>query len=72
MYISLSVKHPEMFWETISNKYKYPFNPQLVVKTQVENHDKKPKEHRNFYMWVNIFKWMGVFQSWFYYFPIGV
>ena len=43
MCISFSVKHPQIFWEslmslsntpeTISNMYTYPFNPQLVVKT---------------------------------------
>ena len=43
MRISFSVKHPQMFWEslmsssnmpeTISNMYTYPFNPQLGVKT---------------------------------------
>ena len=65
MWIAFSVKHPKIFWEswmslsnmsrTISNIYTYPFNPQLVIKTYVENHDKKPKDQRNFYMWTIIF-----------------
>ena len=43
MCISFSVKHPQIFWEslmslsnmpeTISNMYTYQFNPQLWVKT---------------------------------------
>ena len=41
---------------TISNIYTYSFNPQLVIKTQVENHDKEPKDRRNFYMWTIIFQ----------------
>ena len=42
-------------YRTISNVYTYPFNPQLVIKTQVENDDMKPKDQRNFYMWTIIF-----------------
>ena len=45
---------------SLSNVYAYPFNQQLVMKTYVESHDKKPKEKKNFYMWTI----MGVFQSW--------
>ena len=37
--------------KTIPNMYTYPFNPQLVTKTYVENHDKKPKDQTNVYMW---------------------
>ena len=75
MCISFSVKHPQTFqksWlslpnmsRTISNMYTYPFNPQLLIKTQVESHDKKPKDQRNIYniyTWSVIFKWIGVFQ----------
>ena len=62
---------PNMF-RTISNIYTYPFNPQLVIKTYVENHDKKPKDQRNFYMLTITFKWMDVFQSWLDCFSIGV
>ena len=82
MCISFSVKHPQIFWEswmslsnmsrTISNIYTYPFNPQLVIKTYVENHDKKPKDQRNFYMLTITFKWMDVFQSWLDCFSIGL
>ena len=45
---------------SLSNLYTYLFNQQLVIKTSVESHDKKPKDQRNFYMWTI----MGVFQSW--------
>ena len=65
MCISFSVKYPQTFREslmilanmyrTISNMYTYPFNPQLVIKTEVQNHDKKPKDQRNFHMWAIIF-----------------
>ena len=65
MCISLSVKYPQIFWEssvslpnisrTTSNIYTYPFNPQLVIKTYVENHGKKPKDQRNFYTWTITF-----------------
>ena len=57
---------------TISNMYTYSFNPQLVIKTQVENHDKEPKDQRNFYMWTIIFKRIGIFHSWLHCFSIGV
>ena len=63
MCISFSVKHSQTFWElwmSWSNLYTYLFNQQLVMKTLVESHDKKPKDQRNFYMWTII----GVFQSW--------
>ena len=63
--ISLCVKHPQKFREssmslsnisrTISNIYTSRFNPQLVIKTKVENHDKKPKDQRNFDMWTITF-----------------
>ena len=43
-----------------SNLYTYLFNQQLVMKTLVESHDKKPKDQRNFYMWTI----KAVFQSW--------
>ena len=79
MCISFSVKHPQIFWEswmslsnmsrTISNMYTYPFNPKLVIKTLVENHDKKPKDQRNFYMWTIIFQMDGcisVLVRWFF------
>ena len=59
MRISFSVKYPQTFqksWmillnmsRTISNTYIYPFNPQLLIKKQVESHDKKPKDQRNIY-----------------------
>ena len=39
--------------------YTYPFNPQLVIKTYEENHDKKPKDQRNFNMWTVIFQMDG-------------
>ena len=61
MCISFRVRHPQVFWElrispgTISNIYTYPFNAQLVIKAQVENHDKKPKDQRNFYIWTITF-----------------
>ena len=29
--------------------------PTIDVKTQVENHDEKPKDQRNFYIWTVIF-----------------
>ena len=64
MNISFSVKHPKAFQKSwlslpnmsriISNMYTYPFNPQLLIKTQVESHDKKPKDQRNIY---NIYTW---------------
>ena len=44
--ILFSVKHSQTFWESwmsLSNVYTYPFNQQLVMKTYVESHDKKPK-----------------------------
>ena len=40
---------------TIFNMYTYPFNPQLLIKTYVESHDKKAKDQRNFHMWTFIF-----------------
>ena len=65
MCIAFSAKHPQIFCEswmslsnmsrTISNMYTYPFNPQLLIKALVENHDKKPKDQRNFYMWTITF-----------------
>ena len=65
MCISFSVKYPQIFWEswislsgTIFNMYTYPFNPQLVIKTN-KNHNKKPKDQRNFYMWTVIFSMDG-------------
>ena len=68
MCISFSVKHPQTFqksWlslpnmsRTISNMYTYPFNPQLLIKTQVESYDKKSKDQRNIY---NIYTWPIVF-----------
>ena len=42
-------------FRTISNMYTYPFNPQLQIKTYVENHDKEPKDERNFYMCTTTF-----------------
>ena len=36
---------------TNSNIYTQPFKPQFMIKTKVENHDKKPKDQRKFYMW---------------------
>ena len=64
-----SVKNPQTFqksWlslpnmsRTISNMYTYPFKPQLLTKTQIESHDKKPKDQRNIY---NIYTWPIVFQ----------
>ena len=69
--ILFSVKHLQTFWESwmsLSNVYTYPFNQQLVMKTYVESHDKKPKVQRNFYMW----SIMGVFQSWLDCLSIGV
>ena len=49
--IAFRVGHPQIFWELwmslsnmsriISNLYVYPFNPQLLIKTLVEHHDKK-------------------------------
>ena len=53
---------------SLSNLYTYLFNQQLVIKTSVESHDKKPKDQRNFYMWTI----MGVFQSWVDCLSIGV
>ena len=65
MCLLFSVKYLLIFWKswmslsnmsrTISNIYTYPFNPQLVITTKVENHDKKPKDQRNFYMWTITF-----------------
>ena len=40
---------------TISNISTFPFNPQLMIKTLVESHDKKPKDQRNFYTWTTTF-----------------
>ena len=58
MCISFSLKHPQIFCESwmslsnmskpISNIYTNPSNTQLVIKTSVENHDKKPKDERNY------------------------
>ena len=45
---------------SLYNLYAYLFNKQMVMKTQVKIHDKKPKDQRNFFMWTI----MGVFQSW--------
>ena len=39
---------------SLSNLYTYLFNQQLVMKIQVESHDKKPEDERNFYMWIII------------------
>ena len=68
MCISFSIKHPQTFQKsrlklpnmprTISNMYTYPFNPQMLIKTQVESHDKKSKDQRNIY---NICTWPVVF-----------
>ena len=68
MCISLSVKHPQAFQKSclsllnvsrpFSNIYTYPSNPQLLIKTQVESHDKKSKDQRNIY---NIYTWPVVF-----------
>ena len=67
--ISFSVENPQIFrkswmrWScmsrTISNTYTYPFNPRLVIKTSVENHNKKPKDQRNIYMWTVTFHMDG-------------
>ena len=77
MCISFSVKHPQTFresWISLANMsrpnynfYTYPFNPQLVMKTWVESHDKNPKDQRNVCMWTII----GVFQFWVDCFSIG-
>ena len=59
----IQCQNSQAFWESWmswSNLYTYLFNQQLVMKTWVESHDKKPKDQRNFYMWTII----GVFQSW--------
>ena len=53
---------------SLPNVYTYPFNQQLVMKTYLESHNKKPKDQRNFYMWTI----MGVFQSWLDSLSIGV
>ena len=63
--ISFSVKHPQTFREswmslsnslrTISDMYTNPFNTQLVIKTSVESHDKKPKDQMNFYILGQLF-----------------
>ena len=46
----------------ISNMFKYPFYPQLVIKIKVECHDEKPKNRGNFCMWTIItFEWMEYF-----------
>ena len=68
MCISLRVKNPQTFqksWlslpnmsRTISNMYTHPFKPKLLTKTQIESHDKKPKDQRNIY---NIYTWPIVF-----------
>ena len=65
MCTSLRVKNPQTFqksWlsfpnmsRTISTMYTYPFNPQLLIKTQVESHDKKPKDQMNIYTWPIVF-----------------
>ena len=65
MCISFSVKHPQTFrksrvslpnmFGTILNMYTYLFNLRLVMKTQVESHDKKPKHQKNFYTWTVVF-----------------
>ena len=60
---------------TISNMYTYPFNPQLLIKTQVESHDKNQKIKGTFITFVLgplFFKWVGVFQSLLDCFPVGV
>ena len=69
--ILFSVKYLHTFWGSwmsLSNVYTYLFNQQLVMKTYVGSHDKKPKDQRNFYMW----SIMGVFQSWLDCLSIGV
>ena len=63
MCIAFSVKHPQIFWESsmslcnmsriISNKYTYPFNQQLVIKTRNQ------KIKRTFICEPLFFKWMG-------------
>ena len=68
MCISFSFKHPQTFqksWlslpnmsRTTFNMYTYPFNPQLLIKTQVESHDKKSKDQRNIY---KVYTWPVVF-----------
>ena len=65
MCISFSVKHLPIFWElwmSLSNMSITYFQyvniciyPTIDVKTQVENHDEKPKDQRNFYIWTVIF-----------------
>ena len=40
---------------TISNIDTYPFNPQLVIKREAKNHEKKPKDQMNFCMWTITF-----------------
>ena len=42
-------------FRTTSNMYSYSFKPQLMIKTQVESHDKKPSDQRNFYTRTIIF-----------------
>ena len=63
------------FAQYVQNYFQYvykPFNSQLVIKKSVEDHDKKPKYQRNFYVWTVTFKWISVFQSWLDCFSIGV
>ena len=82
MCIPFSVKHPQIFWElwmslynmssTISNIYTYPFNPQLMIKTQVESHDQKPKDQGTFICGPLLSKLMDVFHSWLDCFSIEV
>ena len=38
----------------IYNMYTQPFNPQLVIKTLVETHDKNPNDQTNVYAWTVI------------------
>ena len=64
MCISFSVKYPQTFWDSgmslssmstdIYNMYTQPFNPQLVIKTLVETHDKNPNDQTNVYAWTVI------------------
>ena len=48
-----------------------PINSQLVIKT-VENHDRNQKIKGTFICWPLFFKWMGVSQSWWDSFSIGI
>ena len=53
-------------------QYVYiPINSQLVIKT-VENHDRNQKIKGTFICWPLFFKWMGVSQSWWDSFSIGI